>query len=239
MIKIAGDTHTHTVACDHAYSTVMENIAQAKEMGHSFLCMTEHAPAMPGGPSQIYFATLEYLPRVIDGVTIIKGAELNILDFEGNVDLPVGILERLEWVIASYHPPCLARTTPAEHTGGWIKIAENPLIHVIGHCDRDWFEFEHLPALRAFKEFGKVVEINSHSLRSPRAATNCRKIATLCAEMAIPVVVSSDSHVSCAVGAVGPAVAILEEIGFPQELILNADHDRFFDALNRFGTTLD
>ena len=239
MITIAGDTHTHTIACDHAYSTIMENVSQAKKMGLSFLCMTEHGPAMPGGASRIHFGTLVNLPRVIEGITVIRGAELSILDYDGAVDLPQFLIEHLEWVIASYHPPCLDVATPAEHTRGWIKIAENPHIHVIGHCDRDWFPFEHLPALRAFKEFGKIVEINAESLRRDPAMANGRKIAILCAELGIPVVISSDSHICLRVGAVQPAIGLLEEIGFPEELILNADHDRFMANLSQLGKIID
>jgi len=233
MVSIVGDTHTHSVACDHAHSTILENAKQAKKLGHTFLCLTEHAPSMPGAPSWMHFATVvQNIPRVVEGVTIIKGAELNILDYDGTVDLPARIIESLEWVIASFHPPCLQATTPAEHTKGWIKIAENPHIHVIGHCGRDWFEFEHLPALRAFKEFGKIVEINAQSSTYGKSSrSNCLKIAALCAELEIPVVIGSDAHFCTRVGDVAGAIALLEEIGFPRELILNADHDRFLQIV--------
>jgi len=239
MITIAGDTHTHTIACDHAYSTLMDNVSQAKKIGLSFICMTEHGPAMPGGASTIHFGTLVNLPRVIEGVTVIRGAELSIIDYDGGVDLPQPLIEHLEWVIASYHPPCIGVSTPAEHTRGYIKVAENPHIHAIGHCDRDWFPFEYLPALRAFKELGKIVEINAESLRRDPTMANGRKIASLCAEMGIPVVISSDSHLCTRVGAVQPAIDLLEEIGFPEELILNADHDRFMANLKRLGKSID
>lgn len=238
MIKIVGDTHTHTIACDHAYSTLSENVARAKELGHRFICVTEHAPALPGCASKVYFSTMpSILPTKIDGVELIKGVELNILDYEGNVDLPVEIITQLEWVIASYHPPCIKHGSKADHTRGWIKIAENPHVDVIGHCGREWFEFEHLTALKAFKEAGKIVEINSHSMRSDIAAENCYKIAQLCAQLSIPVVLSSDAHIHSDVGMITPAAKMFEEIGFPQELILNATHERFVAALANIGVT--
>ena len=239
MIKIVGDTHTHTVACDHAYSTLSENAAQAKKLGHRFICVTEHAPALPGCASKVHFATMPtILPREINGVELIRGVELNILDYEGNLDLPSETIEQLEWVIASYHPPCIRYSSRADHTRGWMKIAENPLVRVIGHCGREGYEFEHTPVLEAFKAYGKIVEINAHSMRRrDLSAKNCREIACLCAEMSVPIVVCSDAHIHLNVGAVEPSINMLEEIGFPQELVLNADYDRFMSALGRAPTS--
>jgi len=237
MIKIAGDTHTHTVLCGHAYSTVIENVTQAKKLGHSFLCVTEHAPAIPGGANHVYFDSLSFnMPRSVDDVLLIKGAELNIVDYQGNVDLSDHIVEKLEWVIASYHPLVIEPASIADHTRGWVKVAENPNVHVIGHCDR-LFAFEKRPVFKAFQETGKIVEINANLLNNPVAINGCREIAALCAEMAIPVVVSSDAHICSRVGQIDPAAKILEEIGFPQELIRNAKHDRFIQTLKQIGVT--
>ena len=46
-MKLIADTHTHTIASNHAYSTVLENIEAAKERGLLYLAMTEHGPNMP------------------------------------------------------------------------------------------------------------------------------------------------------------------------------------------------
>ena len=234
MIRIAGDTHTHTVVCDHAFSTIMENIARAKAIGHTFQCITEHGPAMPGGAGKLHFGMLaRNVHQNIDGVEIIRGAEANIIDYDGNLDLPDSLISQLEWVIASYHPPVIAPGTRADHTRGWVKIAENPRIHVIGHCGRSHYGFEHLPVLRAFKESGKIVEVNASSLRHDDSYDNCRKIALLCAEMSIPVVLSSDAHICCDIGNIDEAGRMLEEIGFPLGLILNTEHDKFMNAIKR------
>ncbi|MDR2908692.1 MAG: phosphatase [Oscillospiraceae bacterium] len=233
-MKIIADTHTHTVACDHAYSTFSENAARAKTAGLDFICATEHASAMKGAPGPVYFSTLHNLPRVLDGVTIIRGAELNILDYEGGVDLTEGVLKNLEWVIASYHSVCIEPADIAAHTRGWINIAANPLIHVIGHCGDSRYNFEHKPVLEAFKTAGKIVEINNHSFHvRPGTHENCKKIAIACAEYGVPIVVSSDAHHATHIGELGDAIAMLGEIGFPEELVLNADSTRFLSAVSR------
>jgi putative hydrolase len=57
-MQIIADTHNHTVACDHAFSTIAENAATARERSLRFLCMTEHGSAMAGAPSRHYFGAM-------------------------------------------------------------------------------------------------------------------------------------------------------------------------------------
>ena len=49
-MRLIADTHTHTLASNHAYSTVMENIVAAREQGLLYMAMTEHGPRMPDAP---------------------------------------------------------------------------------------------------------------------------------------------------------------------------------------------
>ena len=67
----------------------------------------------------------------------------------------------------------------------------------------------------------------------PGAHYNCREIARCCAKYQVPVVVSSDAHFCMDVGNVAASVAMLEEIGFPEELVLNADYDRFLEVVRK------
>ena len=228
MLQIIADTHTHSLACDHAYSTIAENMAAAKTQGLKFVASTEHTPLLPGAPTELYFSALHILPRFWDGVMLLKGAEVNIMDYAGRLDLSDSILERMEWVVASMHGVVLKPATSAEHTAGWLAVAENPLVDVIGHCGEAAFLFEHEPVVKAFAQNGKIVEINSHSFAIRAGAKeNCAQIAKLCAQYRVPVVVSSDAHFCSYVGRFDSAVKMLEEISFPQELILNADYNRF------------
>lgn len=233
MVKIIADTHTHTLACDHAYSTLFENVAAAKAKGLDAIAMTEHSPSMPGGPTWMHFANLGMVPAEIGGVRIIKGAEVNIMDYDGALDLKDGLLRKLEWVIASMHSTNLVPSgIPDDCTRAWLAVAKNPLVDVIGHCGDDRYRFDYEYVLRAFKEHGKIVEINSHSFGvRPGSHANCARIARLCADMEIPVVVSSDAHHASRVGEFDEALSMLSEAGFPERLILNADREQFFAAV--------
>jgi Histidinol phosphatase and related hydrolases of the PHP family len=51
MNKIELDVHTHTIASGHAYSTLMEMVAEGQRKGLSVLGITEHGEASPPGPA--------------------------------------------------------------------------------------------------------------------------------------------------------------------------------------------
>lgn len=51
-MKFVADMHTHTLASDHAYSTISENAASAAKAGLSYLGMTDHCINM--GIRRIY-----------------------------------------------------------------------------------------------------------------------------------------------------------------------------------------
>lgn len=228
MIHIIADTHTHSVASGHAYSTITENCRAAAEKGLKFLAVTDHTPNMPGTTHPFYFDNLMNVPPVLCGINVIRGCEANIINIDGEVDLPRHILEKLELVIASMHVPTFAPPGRAAVTQTYLNLAENPDVDIVGHCGDTRFDFDHEPVIRAFAENGKVVEINSHSFSGrPGSKENCPAIAAMCAEYGVPVVVSTDAHFYTAIGEFDNALECLEKVHFPEELILNADEDRF------------
>ena len=54
-MKYVLDSHTHTVASGHAYSTLHEMAKEAAEKGLKLLGITEHSMTMPGTCHEYYF----------------------------------------------------------------------------------------------------------------------------------------------------------------------------------------
>ncbi len=229
MLKTIADAHCHTVASSHAYSTVLENVLCAKENGMKCIAVTDHASGMTDAPHYWHFSNLRAIPRIVYDILVLRGAEVNILDDNGKLDLPEEVLRELDWVIASFHVPTCAPQTTEYHTRAYLNIAQNPYVDVIGHSGTELFRYDYEKAIKAFKEYGKIVEINnaSFALRGG-AKENCTEIARLCKKYEVTVIVDSDSHFATTVGKVDKAIALLEEIDFPKKLILNADEERFF-----------
>ena len=131
---IEADTHCHTVASTHGYSTIMEIATCAAERGLKAVAITDHTPGNTDAPHIWHFHNLKKaIPRKIKGVSIIYGAESSIIDYDGNIDFPENECAALDWIIASIHRDMLKAGTVEQITNTYLKVAENPLVDVIGH----------------------------------------------------------------------------------------------------------
>lgn len=222
--RIAADLHTHTCVSQHAYSTLYENIQMAERHGLCALGVTDHTPAMNDGADIGHFWNLQVIPRKVDGIYILRGAELNICDFNGKVDLPENVLrEKLDYSVASMHD-LLEPGTVDDHTQAYLALAENPLVHIIGHSGTVKYAYDYETVIKRFAQTGKIVEINEASyIVRKSSAENCRKIAQLCKKYGVRLSVDTDAHFCALVGIVPNSLRMLNEIDFPEELIINAN----------------
>lgn len=225
-MPIAIDLHTHTIMSGHAYSTLEECAAYVATTGMRGFAVTDHAPAMPGCPADSYFLNQVCLPRRIHGVLVLRGAEVNILDFAGRIDLGERALRRLDIGIASFHEICLPPGRPDQQTTAWEAIIQNPYIDILGHSGRGDYPFDIDHVVRMCGQHNKIIEINNHTLDQKQNHEACLEIAKSCLRHGVSVILSSDAHFSGHIGRVGKAEALLTEIGFPDELILNRSFER-------------
>jgi len=232
-MKLVLDLHIHTIASGHAYSTVQETAAAAQEKGLEMIAFTEHGPAMRGAPLPIYFANMSVFPSSISGVKVLKGAEVNIIDHKGSLDLEERILKRLDFVIAGLHDIVLPSGSAAENTNAMVNAIANPFVDAISHPGNPYFPIDIPEVVKAAKEYGKLLEFNNSSIKvRPGSAENCYKIAELCAEAQIPVICGSDCHISFDVGNFSNVVGILEKARFPENLVLNTSSEALLAHLN-------
>ncbi len=233
---IEADLHTHTVASTHAYSTITENCRAAADKGLKAIAMTDHYLAMPDAPHIWHFNNLRVLPRSLFGVTVLKGAEVNIINYDGDLDISESDISKLEWVVASYHKYMFSElsTDPKVVTDGYLKLCRNPYVDVIGHPTTDYFPFEYERAIKAFKEYDKLVEVNESSIKLKKgSAKNVVPILEMCKKYEVPVVVNTDAHFWDAVGEVPVSEKILKDIDFPRKLVANADWECIKSRINK------
>ena len=233
-MKSVMDLHTHTLASGHAYNSRREMAKAASETGWEVLGITEHAPAMPGTCQAFYFQNLKVVPREMYGIRLLLGAELNIMDYEGTVDLEPRDLKRLDIAIASLHLPCIRPGTAEENTRAYLKVMENQYVNIIGHPDDGRFPVNYEALIEGAKKWNKIIEVNNNSL-SPlsfrsNAEENNLEILKYCKENKEQVVITSDAHIDVRIGDFEYALQILEKADFPEELVLN----RSMEALEPF-----
>lgn len=229
------DLHTHTIVSGHAYSTLQENIESACKRELKFLGVSDHAPAMPGGPHLYYFSNLRILPKRINGVRILKGCEVNIINFDGEVDLPERELSMIDYAIASLHPPCIECGDIHENTRAIINAMAIPQVKIIGHPDDSRYPLNYKKIVAAAKEHGVLLEINNSSLGTESfregAHENLTEMLKECKEQGVRIIMGSDAHVSYDIGNFRNSEKLLKEVGFPNELVINYDEEeimRFF-----------
>lgn len=229
-MKYIMDLHTHTVASGHAYSTLQENIAVAKEQGLKLLGVSDHGPETMGGPNIMYFWNLKIVPRKYGELRLLCGAEANIMDCDGKLDLDDFTLSRIDYCIASMHTFCFKPSTMEENTQAAICAMKNPYVTILGHPDDARYPLDYEKLVRAAVEEQVLLEVNNSSMHPLAARQGAREniltMLKLCKQYQCPIILGSDSHISYDVGKFDAVEELLKETDFPTELIVNMDTEK-------------
>lgn len=232
------DPHTHSVASGHmSKSTIADLAKKAASLGFSMIGITDHGPATMCAGKAAYFRNLAYAPKKRCGIEILYGVELNILDYNGTVDLPEDILNNLDYAIISMHLPNIKPGTAEENTFAYVNAMRHPKVKIVGHCEDTKYPIDYEAIAIAAKHYQIALEINNSSL-SPKGyrgdvRDNVRSILAMCKKHQVPVVLSSDSHGTKHVGDFTYALEMIEECNFPAGLILNYSAKRFKDFIEK------
>lgn len=217
------DLHVHTIASGHAYSTINEIATQAALRQLRLVGMTDHGPALPGGPHPYHFMALRFIPKHIGNVRILRGVEANILG-AGRLDLEDQQIAQLELVLAGFHSGCgYVGQSQEDNTRAAMATMDKPIVHVICHPGNPEFPLDYQAIARHAAATGTAVEINNSSFNVSRAgsADNCRLLAGYCAQFGAPVALGSDAHIAQGVGQLDQALVEALQAGIQPEQIVN------------------
>ncbi|MBP5237294.1 MAG: PHP domain-containing protein [Clostridia bacterium] len=231
-MKIIAELHTHSNEfCDHASSSIDEEVEIAKKLGFKYFATTNHGPMSDyGTPVTFYLSNRE---RRYDGITFLAGIEGDMRDLKGGMDLAEVDLLSLDFVIISLHNDVLETKYP-DYTEGLMNVIANPAVDCIGHIGRDQdFHLDLEKVISCVKENDKLIEFNSWSLSGYGKYDSCSHVMDLCEEYGVKCIVTSDAHDADRIGSHQPVLRMLEEKNFPEELVINADETRMADFLKR------
>ena len=236
------DIHTHTIVSGHAFSTLNEMILEAQARGLKLFGVTEHTHAIPGTCPDIYFRNMHVVPRLYGDMQLLMGAELNIIDYEGNLDVTdQGALKAMDHRIAGLHLLCYTDGTCQQNTSALLGAIENPLIHIISHpCDGTASTLDLEAIVLAAKRTGTLLELNSSSLNPARhkqlAGPMFAEMLQRCKHHEVPVILGSDAHHTSAIADYRYALPLLDETDFPQSLIVNDKPQLFLQIIGKQST---
>lgn len=234
MKKLAADMHTHTFVSGHAYGTMREMAEAASKKGLKMIGITEHAPGIPGTVHPFYFLNFEVVPRMLYGVEIYHGSEVNVMN-DGTLSLGERYLNALDYAIAGIHLNCYENAGRKKNTENLISCMKHKKVKIVSHPDDDSTPLDYEKLVQAAKEYHVALEVNNSSLVKPERRINCyqnyRTMLKLCREYQVPVIADSDAHDPSWVGRLDLAERLLEEEQMPEELILNLDVQRLKDFI--------
>ena len=130
-MELYGDYHTHCHRSDGRQNEE-EIISAARARGLKEVAITDHGPlaAVIGvSDADEYLKLRDKLEAIDDNypdIKVLLGAEANIRDLQGTLDLPAEVIAELDILIAGLHP----YTLPTSIKEGWALFVQNSLRHL-------------------------------------------------------------------------------------------------------------
>lgn len=199
---LRGDLHAHSNWSDGG-SPIEEMAEAARQLGHSYLAMTDHSPRLTvaNGLSPERLRTqldlIAELNERWDDFRILTAIEVDINE-DGSLDQEPELLERLDVVVASVHSKL--RMPSEQMTPRMLAAIANPHTSVLGHCTgrlvtgsrgrRPESEFDARAVFDACAEAGVAVEINSR----PERLDPPKRLLRLAVEAGCSFSIDTDAH---------------------------------------------
>ena len=204
-------------------------------MGFEYLGITDHAPKMQGSTNVNYFRNLHYADRVIHGVKILYGAELNVLNESGEIDLSADVLDGLDYAIASLHKQVFKPKSKEENTLALTNAMKNRYVVAIGHPDDPTYEIDVKTLVDGAKNTGTILELSSVGI-SPDGYRDYNvetliNMLLLCKQKGVYIMLGSDSHGASKIGDFKNSYKLLETLDFPHELVVNFNPKKFLEIV--------
>jgi DNA polymerase (family 10) len=195
---LKGDLQMHTKWSDGSY-TIGEMAEKARELGHEYIAITDHvgtlriARGMDKNKIRDQMKEIENINREINEITILKGAEVNIMS-DGKLDMPNSVLKDLDVVVASIHSGF--RQTEEKITDRMMSAMYNDNVDIIAHPtgrkihERKAYELDINRIFETSKDTKTFLEINSYPNRLDLNDINVKRAV----ESGCKLSIDTDSH---------------------------------------------
>ena len=135
--------------------------------------------------------------------------------------------------MASLHDPCIRPGTKEENTAAILGAMKNPKVKIIGHPDNPKYPVDFDAIAKAAVEQHVLLELNNSSYMPGGSRKGSRELAGELMEAArrhgAMMIMGSDAHIEFDVGNHAYAMELIEQYGFPEELVINSSPEKFKD----------
>lgn len=248
---IFADMHTHTIASKHAYSTINENILEAKSKGLKYLAVTDHYYGNGDSIEKKNEVTrMRFIENNVkpEGLNIIGGCEFNLCQRIEHEYLEK--LNQLRWRpiglhtwFVDFNDPIFSLTSLYCYFVMAFKIDKH---NAFCHIERELFKISDSEIDRETGLSDKVcnllseivnfavqnnilLEVNESSIISNEwnAINRMRFWIKYAKEKGANIYLGSDAHWSGSIGNFTNAMELLNSLDYPKEHILNCNIDLF------------
>lgn len=195
---IKGDLHVHTDWSD-GQNSIEKMAEEAKKRGYQYIAICDHSTAVgitKGlDPKRVekQIEVIKKLNKKLVNFKILKGIEVDIRA-DGKLDLPDGVLKKLDLVVAAVHTKFSQKE--ADMTKRIIKAIESPLVDILAHPTgrligkREPYKVNIDKIIDCCKANHKILELNAYPERLDLNDINCRKAK----EKRVKITISTDAH---------------------------------------------
>jgi DNA polymerase (family 10) len=198
LSDIRGDLQVHTSATD-GVNDLAEMVEAARARGYEYVAITDHTKAvrvaggLTCGAFHQQFKAIERLQKKCAGITILRGAEVDILD-DGTLDLDDATLAELDVVVVAVHSkfnlprPAMTRRIVRALAHPHVQILAHPTGRILGQREPYQADFDEI--LKAAADYGVALEINAQPERLDLDDVQARAAQ----EAGVALVISTDAH---------------------------------------------
>jgi putative hydrolase len=162
-------------------------------------------------------------------ITVFKGIEANILDYDGNTDIPDYVRPFFDLVLAYMHPITVYKDGGRDkNTAALLNAFEkNPAIDILAHPVANWYDYDMARVVEEACQRGIALELNETTLSSKEL--NLEKMRIL-AETTLKYdgkfALSSDAHLALELGGDKEIQNMVRKFGIPEKNILNSSLEK-------------
>lgn len=221
------DFHTHSDYSD-GRTEPLRMVESATKRGLKALAITDHGPSIGVGIEEGRMMEIkreiEFLKNDAE-IPVLFGIESNILDSEANLDIPPGLKEELDFVMAGIHSREFSflnsKDFAKKYLESLLKAVKRREIDIISHpfwYREDLSDYLEIDDIKSFAKYVSkndvAVELNE-KYRVPKG-----RLFAAFVEAGAEFSLGSDAHSPQEVGNVGWGIKMLEKGGVPRNRLV-------------------